>query len=263
MQKEKVLRFFKNKGTVGVLTLLLVGVVAFATYRTSYQEPAPDTNLIAEKEQDGETETEEKNLEAAGQDVVAELKSTGDYTDANEMDVDPASLIANQDSQAADMDETEPAVDANASTVTAVLQPTVNFQADSMLTWPAAGTVLMDYDMDSTVYFRTLDQYKYNPALIIGSAVGNPVIASAKGIVQSIAIDEETGTTLTLNLGNNYALIYGQLKEVTVNEGDVVEQGQLLGYVSEPTKYYVEEGSNLYFQMQKDGKPVDPLLYLE
>ena len=29
--------------------------------------------------------------------------------------------------------------------------------------WPVSGTVLMNYSMDKTVYFATLDQYKYNP----------------------------------------------------------------------------------------------------
>ena len=57
--------------------------------------------------------------------------------------------------------------------------------------------------------------------------------------------------------------MYGQLKEVTAEVGEVVETGQLLGYVSEPTKYYCEEGSNLYFEMKKDGVPVDPFLYLD
>ena len=111
----------------------------------------------------------------------------------------------------------------------------------------------MDYSMDGTVYFQTLNEYKYNPALIIGSQTGNPVVAAAKGIVESIDTNEETGTTLTMNIGDNYELIYGQLKEVAVAQGDVVEQGELLGYVSEPTKYYCEEGSNLYFAMKKDG----------
>ena len=42
----------------------------------------------------------------------------------------------------------------------------------------------------------------------------------------------------------------------------MVESGQVVGYVSEPTKYYCEEGSNLYFQMRKDGQPIDPKEYL-
>lgn len=243
MQKEKVLSFLKNKGTLGVLTLCLVGVVAFATYRTGYEkvQQAPDTTLVNEPETEAQTE----HLEAAGQDVLAELETT-----------------AEQQTTESSERETE-AVDVSASSVQAVIQPTVNFQDDSLLAWPAAGTVLMDYDMDSTVYFKTLNQYKYNPAMIISSPVGNQVVASAKGIVESITVDEETGTTLKLNLGNNYNLYYGQLKELAVTEGQVVEQGQLLGYISEPTKYYVEEGSNLYFRMEKDGKAVDPYLYLE
>ena len=46
-------------------------------------------------------------------------------------------------------------------------------------------------------------------------------------------------------------------------EGDVLESGAVIGYVSEPTKYYSTEGSNVYFAMTKDGEPVDPVLYLE
>ena len=259
MQKEKIIRFLKSKGTLGILTLCLVGIMAFATYRTSYEKRQENLSQIgAEKEN---RQTEEKNLEASGQDVVAQIQPAKDYTSANELDVDPASLADNDDPYAFDVhDEAAPAA---SSSATAQIQPTVDFQDDSMLVWPAAGTVLMEYNMSNTVYFKTLNQYKYNPALIISSEAGNQVLASAKGIVEEISVNEETGTTLKLNLGNNYALIYGQLKEVAVSEGDVVEQGQLLGYVSEPTKYYCEEGSNLYFQMQKDGQPVDPFLYLE
>ncbi|WP_207645532.1 M23 family metallopeptidase [Marvinbryantia formatexigens] len=249
----------KNKGTLGVLTLCLVGAVAFATYRAGYDSSSgvqPDAAVTQE------SETTAADLEAAGADVVAELPQVNDYTAANEKDVDPASLAVPEEEETEEAQE-EPAADVSSPSATAVLQPTVNFQDDSLLAWPAAGTVLMDYNMNNTVYFKTLNQYKYNPALIISSEAGNPVVASAKGIVESIGVNEETGTTLKLNLGNNYSLVYGQLKELAVSEGDVVEQGQLLGYVSEPTRYYCEEGSNLYFQMQKDGQPVDPYLYLE
>ncbi len=79
-----------------------------------------------------------------------------------------------------------------------VISPTVQFTEDSSLSWPAAGSILMDYSMDGTVYFQTLNEYKYNPALIIGSQTGNPVVAAAKGIVESIDTNEETGTTLTM-----------------------------------------------------------------
>lgn len=141
--------------------------------------------------------------------------------------------------------------------------PTVSFEDADSLRWPVAGNVVLDYSMDGSIYFPTLNQYKYNPALVIGSDVGAQVVAAAKGIVENIDIDEETGTTVTMSLGNGYKLKYGQLKELTVAEGDVVEEGALIGYVSEPTKYYCVEGSNLFFEMTKDETPVDPVLYLE
>lgn len=140
----------------------------------------------------------------------------------------------------------------------------IQFAAEgNSLLWPAAGTILIDYSMDGSVYFPTLNQYKYSSALVIGSDVGNQVLAAAKGMVERTYIDEETGTTLVLNIGNGYRLTYGQLKELLVKEGDVVEAGDAMGYVSEPTKYYSTEGSNVYFAMEKDGAPVDPILYLE
>ena len=141
--------------------------------------------------------------------------------------------------------------------------PTVTFGETDTLTWPVAGSVVLDYSMDGSIYFPTLNQYKYNPALVIGSDVGAQVSAAAKGVVERIAIDEETGTTVTMDIGNGYELTYGQLMELAVSEGDVVEEGALIGYVSEPTKYYCVEGSNLFFEMTQDGVPVDPVLYLE
>ena len=44
--------------------------------------------------------------------------------------------------------------------------------------------------------------------------------------------------------------------------GDYVESGHVLA-VAEPTKYYSVEGSNLYFALQKDGQPVDPVAFFQ
>lgn len=258
MQNKDGKKFTRKQGAMLILSLCLVGAAAFTTYYTmqkAEEENAQEQQLVdlnEEAEAVEETQAEEVNVSSAEADNPQ--KETEKL--ATEMDVDPASLIIHDEAQ-------DTAQETEAAEAAAQIQPTVAYDDATPLTWPVAGTVLMDYSMDSTVYFATLDQYKYNPALIIGSEVGNQVVASAKGIVDSIQVNEETGTTLTLNLGNSYELVYGQLKEVAVSEGDVVETGTLLGYVSEPTKYYCEEGSNLYFEMRKDGEPVDPFLYLE
>ena len=56
---------------------------------------------------------------------------------------------------------------------------------------------------------------------------------------------------------------YGQLKDIRVKEGTMVNAGEVIAKVAEPTSYYTLEGTNLYFQMEKDKKSVDPLKYLE
>ena len=72
-----------------------------------------------------------------------------------------------------------------------------------------------------------------------------------------------TGCTVTVNLGDGYQAIYGQLKELNFDVGDYVEAGHVLGYLAEPTKYFAVEGCNLYFELLKDGIPVDPVEYFQ
>ena len=67
----------------------------------------------------------------------------------------------------------------------------------SILEWPASGATLIGYSMDQTVYFPTLEEYKYNPAMIIGGEVGESIKASATGTVSSIEETAQTGTTVT------------------------------------------------------------------
>ena len=108
----------------------------------------------------------------------------------------------------------------------------------------------------------TLDQYKYNPALIIAGAVNDRVVAASDGQVIGVDTTAETGQTVTIGLGDSYQAIYGQLKELEVSAGDYVSQGDTIGYLAEPTKYYSVEGANLYFAMTKEGKPVNPMDYI-
>lgn len=160
-------------------------------------------------------------------------------------------------------EQTEEEEDTQETSADQVQTDLLSFSKDSTLVWPVEGDVILNYSMDKSIYFSTLNQYKYHPAIVISTPVGSEVQCSATGKVSEITVDEETGTTLHMELGDGYEAIYGQLKEVAVEEGDTVEEGELLGYVSEPTKYYTLEGSNLYFQLLKDKEPVNPMEYIE
>ena len=136
------------------------------------------------------------------------------------------------------------------------------FGENSVLMWPIAGNIVMNYSMDSTILHKTLGTYKTNPAINISAEVGTNVGAAASGIVQSIYDSEETGTTMVIAVGSGYVTTYGLLDNLAVEEGDSVTAGQVIGTVGAPTAYYVEEGPNVYFAVSKDGTPVDPTEYL-
>ena len=144
------------------------------------------------------------------------------------------------------------------STVSEAVTKTLNFTADQGLVRPISGEILMYYSMDKSIYFATLDQYKYNPATVLSAVEGDQVVVCADAKVISIYDNEEIGHAVTLDLGNGYQATYGQLKDVQITEGSYVNRGEALGSVAAPTKYYTLEGPNLYFQVTKDGSPVNP-----
>lgn len=137
------------------------------------------------------------------------------------------------------------------------------FDENTILTWPLQGEVLMEYSMDKTVYFATLQQYKYNPGMLIQGEEGTMVYAGATGVVEKIEQSDELGLTVTIDLGNSYTVTYGQLKALNVEEGSGVSDGSLIGLVAAPTKYYSVEGDHVYMELKKDGQPIDPLEFLD
>lgn len=142
------------------------------------------------------------------------------------------------------------------------IQPALTFSDSDTLSWPIVGNVLINYSMDKTVYFPTLEQYKYNPAIMISAVEGETITAAANGKVNSVYADPELGNVIVMELGNGYEITYGQLKDITVSEGGFVNKGDIIGSVAAPTKYYVVEGCNVYFKLTKDGIPVNPMTKL-
>ena len=149
-----------------------------------------------------------------------------------------------------------------AEAIATTVQPVLDFKEEDGLVWPIVGDVLINYSMDKTIYFPTLQQYKYNPAIVIAAAQGAEILAAANGHVNSVGYDPVIGNNVVMDLGNGYELTYGQLENITVSEGSYVNVGDKIGTVASPTKYYSVEGTNVYFKLTKDGEPVNPMSQL-
>ncbi len=228
-----------------VAAIAIVGTYTFQDYRESQRE---EKLAQAKKQLEEETKEDSEETSTGADDIVINTKRKPEEKKKEKK------VPEGSDGE----EETVVSIQNTAETWTAPY-----FDSESKLLWPVNGAIILNYSMDKTVYFSTLDQYKYNPAVIISGAEGDQVICGAPGTVKSIDVTAETGTTVNVDLGNGYELFYGQLKEVPVKVGDWVEAKTVLGYVSQPTKYYSVEGCNVYFEMRKDGQPVNPAEYLE
>ena len=279
--------FRRNQYKIAAVCLLaavlgLTGMVMLRDGKKTEQEPEQQT--VAEEPEKTETkqialtdtETEEpiqKRQTTKASTVIKPKKDTTktDTKTDTKNTVKPAEEAAEETDSETEIAEeiakepevmTEP-VEQPETVETAAPQPAaeveLHFNTDAGLLWPVEGSVILDYSMDQTVYFSTLDQYKYNPAVIISGSVNDKVKAAANGKITDISTNEVTGCTVTMDIGDGYTAIYGQLKEVPYEVGAYLESGNTIGFVSEPTKYYSLEGSNLYFSLEKDGAPVDPV----
>lgn len=271
MKKNRFTEFFKGKG---YYVLLFVGVIAIAavaflgSQMTSNQN-SEDENYVDLNETDENIAANEEDNQLAENNPVSEgianngSNSTND-TVANDTTTDETPQVVEsngnqieyegyadtvkddtevaQDTQSNETAKAEApeSVEANSKTVQAdntKAMENLSFKADEGLLWPVNGNVIMNYSMDHTIYFATLMQYKCNPAIIIDAEVGTEVKAAATGIVSSIDTDnEETGLTVTVNIGDGYSVVYGQLDNVSLEVGDMVNEGDIIGTVSEPTK---------------------------
>lgn len=145
-----------------------------------------------------------------------------------------------------------------AGTTQIINSPALNYSEGDGLTRPLEGEVILPFSMDSSIYFTTLDQYKYNPAMVIAAEPGTSVVACADGQVSNIYDSRETGKTVVVDLGDGYAMTYGQLADVSVTVGSYITEGSLIAKVAQPSIYYSAEGANLYLKLEKDGVPVNP-----
>lgn len=241
----------KKQAAIGLVICFVAAIALTGAYTwTNYKDRTEKELALAEEESQAKLDAANEALEEANN-TATKAEETEDTEDESSSE-----MTGEENSE----DENGGAT--GASTAASGSSSQVNFSEDNQILWPVNGNVIMSYSMDKTVYFSTLDQYKYNPALIISGTVNDNVIAAAPGVVKSIDVLPQTGTTVTVDMGNGYECLYGQLKEVPVKVGDYVEAGNVLGYLSEPTKYYSVEGCNLYFEMRKDGQPVNPLDYM-
>ena len=86
----------------------------------------------------------------------------------------------------------------------------------------------------------------------------DPIMASAKGVVVFSGWNYEFGNMIILYHGDGYFTHYGHNKKNLKQQLDVVEKGEIIALVGSTG---ISSGPHLHFEVWREFKPVDPLLY--
>lgn len=296
MKKQKFTELVKSKGFygllfVGVLAIVLISFVNLNLDSKNGEGERKYLDLNEPKDlgvdEDGDINTADNNQASEiGGNPNSSANSEGSITnevasnqplsgdDLLEFDVYPNDIEEDVDSSTTDgqgtqsssneVQNTDASSDSDESVP--VMGPkaadNLKFSLDSKIEWPVKGNVIMNYSTERLVQYVTLGEWKINPAIILSCDIGTEVKAAAKGVISEIYTDEETGTTVVINVGEGFEIVYGQLENINYEVGDMVEEGAIVGTIARQTKYYEIEGSNLYFQVLNNDVPVNPLLLL-
>ncbi|MCL2025279.1 MAG: peptidoglycan DD-metalloendopeptidase family protein [Leptospirales bacterium] len=91
--------------------------------------------------------------------------------------------------------------------------------------------------------------------IIISAPTGSSVHSSAQGVVEKVGFMRGYGNFVLVKHPDNYFTIYSYLENVRVKKGQAVGKGMLIGYVDHDKK-------SMHFQIDRNGKPVNPLDHL-
>lgn len=93
----------------------------------------------------------------------------------------------------------------------------------------------------------------------IAAAPGQPVRASADGLVLRAGTIGGLGSAIYLAHGYGLTTRYGHLSKIEVRPGQRVKRGDIIGRVGNTGR---STGYHLHYEVRQDGDPVNPLVYI-
>ena len=100
----------------------------------------------------------------------------------------------------------------------------------------------------------------FHSGIDIPAPEGEVILAAADGTVTEVGFDPERGNYLVLDHGDGLTTLYGQCRDCTVEEGDTVRAGEMIGAVGATGR---ATGPHLHFEVRQDGEPQNPVAYFD
>jgi len=100
---------------------------------------------------------------------------------------------------------------------------------------------------------------QFHRGIDIAGNIGNPVVATAEGIVLHLGQDKIFGRSILISHGGGLTTFYGHLSKFLVREGQKVKRGDIIGELGNSGK---ATGPHVHYEVHLYDKAVNPYFYL-
>lgn len=128
---------------------------------------------------------------------------------------------------------------------------------------PVKGKICFDYSEDKPVYSKTLNEWRTHCGIDIKDEAGTPIRAAREGVVTEVKNDPRYGYTIIVEHDQGLKTVYsGMVKSDMVVPNQKVKAGDVLGSLGNTAPFEALEPPHLHFEVLKNGKNVNPRVYL-
>lgn len=101
--------------------------------------------------------------------------------------------------------------------------------------------------------------YEFHSGMDIDGERGDSVIAPANGVVIKAEWQGGYGNMIEINHGNGLTTRYGHLAKIEIQAGDMVQRGQLIGFIGSTGR---STGPHLHYELRLNDKSINPRRFL-
>lgn len=124
--------------------------------------------------------------------------------------------------------------------------------------------VVREYSEKEPSYSKTLDLWEIHKGLDISAEKGYEIKSLLNGKVVNVFKDDKHGMSVRVQSDNNVVVVYSNLDEkISVEKGQEVTEGQILGTVGNTTSVESEDGTHVHIEAFKGEESIDPMTFIK
>ena len=248
-----------------VLLLLLAVVSTWSFFFSSIDK----TQLTQLEEENLRLREVNQDFETSVRDLTRQLADFEDRTrqlaivaglDGLGLEQDPGiggeDLLLPEQGTLGHLDDLADLLDRGLQSISAELAERLQLAAATPSISPVRGLLTSSYGYRSD---PVTGQRALHRAIDISTSPGQPIKATADGVVLRARRNGRLGNSVDLSHGHGVVTRYGHLASYDVEPGQRIRRGEVIGFVGNTGR---TTGFHLHYEVRIEGQPVNPLAYI-